>query len=143
MKPPGTNTADGAVSSGATGQIGSALAGRRILVLDPTQSIPRLLRGVQGVVLSVGHFRELDRAQLALTRPDVILAPLVVNSYDIVDLVRSLRDMGYGGAVRAYCHPLPSLRMVRAEVAQVWPECDFEIYEVPAPEAPDSTPPAD
>ncbi|PCD76905.1 hypothetical protein CLN94_07375 [Pseudothioclava arenosa] len=89
------------------------------------------MKDVQGILLSVGQYETLTAEALRRLDPEVILAPLVAPHYDILDLVRDLREMDYRGAIRAYCNPLPSLKMVRAEVEQIWAECDFEIFEVP------------
>ena len=112
--------------------LGAALAGRRVLLLDPTHTLPDLLRGVQGVMFTIGRFGALDAGYLADSRPDAILAPLVGQDYDVLDLTRRLQELGFKGALRAYCRPLPNTRLVRAEVAHIWPELDFEIFEVPA-----------
>lgn len=112
--------------------IRTSLEGRHILVLDPTQTIPQVLQGVGGVSISVRRFTELNVDTLNDEDPDVILAPLVSAHYDILDLIRHLHDLGYEGAVRAYCHPLPDLKLVHAEVAQIWPSCDFDLFVVPA-----------
>lgn len=123
--------APSAAEASLRSRVQTALQGKRVLALDPTQSIPRLLKDVHGILLSVGQYETLSATQLRDVDPEVILAPLVAPNYDILDLMRELREMAYTGAVRAYCNPLPSLKIVRAEVVQIWAECDFEIFEVP------------
>ena len=118
--------------SAAQHNIRTSLEGRHILVLDPTQTIPQVLLGIEGVSISVRRFSELNAEMLAREAPDVVLAPLVSAQYDILDLIRQLRDLRFEGAVRGYCHPLPDLKMVHAEVTQIWSSCDFDLFVVPS-----------
>lgn len=110
---------------------GFTLAGRRILIVDPSQELPQALRGVTGANITIARVSMIDAALLARVQPDVILAPLVSPGHDILDLARLLDKVGYTGPLRAYSPPLPNVALVCAEVKQIWGERDFDILEVP------------
>ena len=106
------------------------LGGRRILVVEPSQTLPLALRGVAGASVTIARLAMIDAALLARATPDVVLAPLLSPEHDILDLARLLHKLGYSGALRAYCQPVPNARLIRAEVQQIWAEVDFDILEV-------------
>lgn len=116
-----------------------SLRGRRIVIAEPGRELPLALRGVSGASITIARFDAIDAAFLAEQMPDVILAPLMSPDHDILDLARVLAEAGYRGALRAYCAPLPRPDVVRREVAQIWPEGDFDILDVP-PSAPPRAP---
>lgn len=109
-----------------------SLRGRRIVIAEPGRELPLALRGVSGASITIARFGAIDAAFLAEQMPDVILAPLMSPEHDILDLARVLAGAGYRGALRAYCAPLPRPEVVRREVAQIWPEGDFDILDIPA-----------
>ena len=110
---------------------GLSLTGRRILVVDPSQALPRALRGVQGAAITIARMPMIDAEMLARIRPDVVLSPLFSPGHDILDLARLLDRLGYQGPLRAYSPPLPNTAIVCAEVRQIWGPRDFDILEVP------------
>ncbi len=110
---------------------GLSLANRRILVVDPSQTLPQALRGVQSATITLARMAMIDAALIARVRPDVVLAPLFGPDHDIVDLARLLDQAGYTGPLRAYSPPLPDTALVRAELRQIWGARDFDILEVP------------
>lgn len=114
-------------------QAEQTLAGRRVLVIDPSKALPTALRGVSGTNVTIARFSMIDAALIAQLAPDVVLAPLVSPSHDILDLARVLDAAGYTGPLRAYSPPLPNIALVCAEVKQVWGERDFDILELPEP----------
>lgn len=71
------------------------LAGRRILVVDPSQSLPRALRGVQGASITIARLAKIDAGMLGRVCPDVVLSPLFSPGHDILDLARLLDRLGY------------------------------------------------
>jgi len=100
-------------------------------VVDPSQSLPRALRGVQGATITIARMPMIDTELICRVKPDVVLAPLFSPDHDILDLARLLDRVGYMGPLRAYTPPLPNIALVRAEVQQVWGPRDFDILEVP------------
>lgn len=126
--PPQSQSSDG---SSLPANAGFSLAGRRILVVNPSQSLPQALRGVQGVSITIARLSMIDAQLLARVAPDVVLAPLFSPDHDILDLARLLDRAGYTGPLRAWSAPLPDSALVRAEVRQIWGARDFDILEVP------------
>lgn len=106
-------------------------AGRRILVVDPAQSLPQALRGVQGASITLTRLSQINAQLIARVAPDVVLAPLFSPDHDILDLARVLDGAGYRGPLRAWSPPLPDSALVCAEVRQIWGTRDFDILEVP------------
>ncbi|RLL70994.1 hypothetical protein [Paenirhodobacter hankyongi] len=121
--------AGGRPHSGAEDE--SPLSGRRILVVEPSQSLPLALRGVSGVAITIVPLAAIDATLIARTAPDVVLSPLVCPEHDILDLARLLEALGYHGALRAYSAPLPNPRLILAEVRQIWHGGNFDILELP------------
>jgi hypothetical protein len=122
---------DGSNGDTRLSNAGHALTGRRILVVDPSQALPRALRGVQGAAITIARMPMIDAGLIARVCPDVVLAPLFSPGHDILDLARLLDRVGYQGALRAYSAPLPNSEIVCAEVRQIWGPRDFDILEVP------------
>ncbi|MPL73693.1 hypothetical protein DFO80_110109 [Rhodobacter sp. 140A] len=106
-------------------------SGRRILVVEPSQSLPLALRGISGAAITIVPLAAVDAALLARTVPDVVISPLLCPEHDILDLARLLDALGYRGALRAYSAPLPNPRLILAEVRQIWQGGDFDILELP------------
>lgn len=108
----------------------SDFEGRRILVVNPQQALPRALAGIEGVSVTIVGFDDLDAELLQHLAPDIVLAPLFAPDHDILDLARHLDHLGYQGALRAYAPPLPNSALVRTEVRQIWGARDFDILEI-------------
>ncbi|SIS73629.1 response regulator [Phaeovulum vinaykumarii] len=100
---------------------------RRILVVEPNQSLPAALRGVSGVAVTISRWHALDAELLAQVNPDVVMCPLFMPGHDVIDLARRLHDMGYRGALRAFCSSVPDPDLIRREVAHACPEVSFEL----------------
>jgi len=127
--PSSKGPAGGRPGTGAQGD--SPLSGRRILVVEPSQSLPLALRGVSGVAITIVPLEAIDATLIARTMPDVVLSPLLCPEHDILDLARLLNALGYRGALRAYSAPLPNPRLILSEVRQAWPGGDFDILALP------------
>ncbi|OCX62274.1 hypothetical protein BFP70_13930 [Thioclava sp. SK-1] len=103
---------------------------RRILVIEPSQELPLALRGVTGVSITIARLRSLDSEFLTRTAPHVVLSPLLTAEFDILDLTRRLQSLGYRGHLRAYTPRLPDVHVICKEVATIWPELNFEVYQI-------------
>ncbi|MBC7147329.1 MAG: hypothetical protein H5U24_18310 [Thioclava marina] len=104
---------------------------KRLLLIDPAFELPAALRDIDGLNLTSTRFEMLDSDLLDSARPEMILAPLMTPRFDILDLARKLDGLGYGGALRAYSAPLPSVQLIRAEMRSDFPKLDFDIFAVP------------
>ncbi|WP_339107236.1 hypothetical protein [Thioclava sp. GXIMD4216] len=107
------------------------LADRRILVIEPTMELPHALRGVTGAAITIARLTTIDAALIERTAPDLVLSPLLSEAFDILDLARVMIRYGYNGPLRAYSLPLPNADLIRREVRQIWPNGDFDIFEIP------------
>ncbi len=105
---------------------------RHILLLDPMHQLPPALRGLAGAEVYVAGSESLTAEFLAQVAPDVVLLPLIAQRGDVFDLAGRLLELGYRGAIRAYCAPLPNARLIRDEVRARFPALDFEVIELPA-----------
>ncbi|MCB1400109.1 MAG: hypothetical protein KDJ82_09675 [Rhodobacteraceae bacterium] len=113
-----------------------ALSGRRILVVETTQSLPLALQGTTGTQVTVARYAEITRKFLDDLCPDIVIAPLIAQDHDILDLALLLRNTGFAGALRAFTRPLPNSAIIRAEVASIYPHLDFDVIELSGPMAP-------
>ncbi|WP_295535763.1 hypothetical protein [uncultured Thioclava sp.] len=104
---------------------------RRMLLVDPVRELPIALHGIEGLSLNVVQFESISSELLADIAPEMVLAPLLSVRFDILDLARLLTDLGYQGAVRAYCAPVPNAKVICTEVKSEFPKLDFHIFEVP------------
>ncbi|WP_415182706.1 hypothetical protein [Phaeovulum sp.] len=106
------------------------LIGRRILLIESTHELPAALRGIAGALLSVSTFRLMTLETLYRTQPDVILAPLLSDGFDIIDVGTRLLEFGCDVPLRAFCGPVPNRTLVRREVLQACDGLDFDLLEV-------------
>lgn len=92
-----------------------------------------ILRGVTGTSLSVATLASLTWDMLNRTQPEVVLAPLLTDAFDIIDVGRRLMQLGYTGALRAFCQPVPNRHLIRSEVQGACHLLDFDLLEVTPP----------
>ncbi|MCV2878371.1 hypothetical protein OE699_05850 [Sedimentimonas flavescens] len=111
-------------------EIRDDLGGRRILIVEPSGDLPNTLNNLAGGAVTIARFSSLTADLLMTTAPEVVLSPLMTSDHDILDLAKRLEELGFKGALRAFCAPLPNARVILTEVRQIWPEGDFDILEV-------------
>ncbi|WP_417807743.1 hypothetical protein [Thioclava sp.] len=102
-----------------------------MLLVEPARELPIALHGIEGLNLTVVQWDSITTDLLGSVAPEIILAPLLSTRFDILDLARLLNTLGYRGALRAYCAPLPNTKVIRSEVKAEFPNLDFTIFEVP------------
>ncbi|MDP1667728.1 hypothetical protein [Phaeovulum sp.] len=100
---------------------------RRILLIDPRHPQPMALRGLKGADITFATLAAVDAGLLDRTTPDVVLAPLMTPSFDVLDLARRLRALGYRGQLRAFTPNIPDPHLVRSEIASACPGLDFDL----------------
>ena len=76
-------------------------------------------------------FSSLTRDVLDKTDPQMVLSPLMTNDFDAIDLARHLHELGYTGCYRVIAPNTAHADIIRADVAAVAPNIDFDIFEVP------------
>ncbi|KEO59364.1 hypothetical protein DT23_04595 [Thioclava indica] len=102
-----------------------------MLLVEPARELPMALHGIEGLNLTVVQWDSITTDLLGSIAPEIILAPLLSARFDILDLARLLKSLGYRGALRAYSAPLPNAKVIRSEVKVEFPDLDFTIFEVP------------
>lgn len=109
-----------------------SLSGRRILVVESTQALPLALSGTTGAQVTIARFSTITLKMLNDLRPDIVVAPLIAEDHDILDLALLLKMSDFSGALRAFSTPLPNTSIICAEVAAINPLMDFEVIEMSA-----------
>jgi hypothetical protein len=75
-------------------------------------------------------YDELTTTLLDQLSPDIVLAPLLGQGFDALDLAVMLADYGYKGRFRALCPKLPNPNLVLAEVKSLCPDIDFDLFVI-------------
>ncbi|WP_343078960.1 hypothetical protein [Ostreiculturibacter nitratireducens] len=104
---------------------------RRVLIIGATRSLPLALQAMEGASLTVTQFSDVNSRLLDRAEPDIVLAPLFSNDFDITDLAAELVRLGYDGELRAFSRPLPAPKIVVSELRAFWPELDFDLIILP------------
>ena len=73
------------------------------------------------------EFEEINVSTLDMFEPDAIVSPVVANTFDCIDLVQKLLELGYRGVYRAIAQQMPNPEIVRREVRALHPALDFDI----------------
>lgn len=63
--------------------------------------------------------------------PDIILSPLMGAAFDVFEVAAILAKLQFKGKYRALCSDIPKVSIVRADVALVAPDLDFDVFRVP------------
>ena len=72
----------------------------------------------------------MTAALLRVTAPDLVLSALMGDDYDVIDLALRLALLDFTGRYRALTSGLPNPRVVLAEVHQVAPDIDFDLFDL-------------
>jgi hypothetical protein len=100
-----------------------------ILVIGNLQSWQRDGRSVPALEgFRFAGFDELTADLLDGVLPDLVLSPLMGESFDALDVAQRLDALGYRGRYRALTNPLPEPDAIRSEVRAVAPGLDFELF---------------
>lgn len=124
-------------SKGAPQGGDGACRGKRVLVIGRPD-----LSAVAGIaeaasLTEVPGLRALTAAHLHPgapgLAPDLVIAPLVGGSFDIIDTAARLEALGYRGRLVATSEPLPNVAAVEAEVQSGCRHIRFSILTAGAP----------
>ncbi len=102
----------------------------RLLAVDLSPAIRSRLEQRTGLDVESVTFSRLNVAVLARVRPDAVIAPLITEGHDILDLCRRLTAFGFGGQVYVMADPLPDAEAVLREIRA---ECDLLSVDFLAP----------
>ena len=103
--------------------------GTRILAVAPLGALETLLRASDIGGIMVVPYDMLTATILEEILPDLILAPLLAPSFDIVDVGARLNAIGFRGPLRAFAPPLPDAVAVVREVRSQFQGIDFALVE--------------
>jgi len=103
----------------------------RVLIIGPVEYRTFLAQSGNLPQSTGAEFRELTAGFLAKHQPDLIVAPLLSLSFDILDVARRLETLGYRGRLRALTSPLPDVAAVEAEVRSYCPSIEFTLVIFP------------
>ncbi len=78
-------------------------------------------------------FTALDAELLRSFDPQIILSPLVSDSFDVLDIAERLQALGFTGCYRVIAVQAAFLDVVHEDVARTAPDLNFDILEVGAP----------
>lgn len=61
---------------------------------------------------------------------DVVLSPMVGDTYDCIDVAQHLFDAGFTGSYRVMTPDLPDPGILRQEIRSLCPGLDFDLVEL-------------
>lgn len=80
---------------------------------------------------------DLSPEVIKTLRPEVVMSPLVVREFDVIDIARRLVEIGFAGRYRAVVQKIPDISLIAADVRAVAPALDFDVIDLPeGPDAP-------
>lgn len=75
-------------------------------------------------------YEEMSRRVLETVSPDIVLAPLLGQGFDALDLAVMLESFQFQGRFRALCPELPNPTLVMTEIQLLCPTVDFDLFIV-------------
>lgn len=75
-------------------------------------------------------YEEMSRRLVDSVAPDIILAPLLGQGFDALDLAVMLEEFQFEGRFRALCPTLPNPKLVMAEIQLLCPSVDFDLFVI-------------
>lgn len=105
-----------------------------LLLVDPARELPSSLKEISGQAIQVLQYDQITAQKMVKLRPELVLAPLLSERFDILDLAKRLEEFGFTGKLRAYSRPLPNISAIRQEVRAAHPQLDFDIFTLPVDE---------
>lgn len=109
----------------------SELAGlRRVLLIDSSELLRDLdpRPGIRDIILT--QYRLLGPSMLAQVQPEGIVAPLIGQGWDLVDLADRLTMMKWSGILFAITPALPRRDLVMHEVEGLFPKLRLRLLEI-------------
>lgn len=113
---------------------GNAVPGNRVLSILVVGNLASWRKAGREIPRLPGfHFTAFDDVTaelLRVTAPDLVLSALMGDGYDAIELARCLALLDFAGRYRALTSGLPNPRVVLAEVHQVAPGIDFDLFDL-------------
>ncbi|MGB3179551.1 MAG: hypothetical protein WBA90_16890 [Albidovulum sp.] len=106
----------------------------QILLVDISPTLMERVHELTGANFVVTTYRNLDASMITRVMPNVILAPLLGQDFDILDLTSKLTGLGYTGVLQAITQPLPNPDAVAREISSHCTGIDFSLVVLEANE---------
>jgi hypothetical protein len=123
------------ISFGIVGRIEKRPEQREtIMVVAPADATSVMIAGPtqeqrDSVMIQV-TFETLSRAMMDTIAPKTVIAPLITDAFDILDLAELLTDFGFRGELVAVTRPLPRKELILREVRAINPSLTISIREM-------------
>ena len=104
-----------------------------LLMVEVPQRLRLHISPANGQTIFFTHRQFLDDRMLDAVRPDVIVTPLMAQSWDLLDLGTALVRAGYRGRLCALTEPLPRIDLVMNEISRHYPKLAVSLLEIGEP----------
>ncbi|MFZ1663439.1 MAG: hypothetical protein WAT77_15935 [Paracoccaceae bacterium] len=88
----------------------------KVLLIDPTGETRQTVEGFGPNKLTSTSFKDFSLQRLAEERPDVVITPLLSDTFDVLDVGALLTISGFEGRILAITPPLPNLPSIVSEI---------------------------
>ncbi len=62
--------------------------------------------------------------------PDIVLSPLIAETFDLADVAQTLSSAEFPGRLRALTPDRPKISMIKREIHALYPQLDFAVFKV-------------
>lgn len=108
----------------------------RILVINCIRLLPAGILNAPDRTVIHSSYAAVDRSLIDRARPEVVVAPLFGEEFDVIDLIQRLEGVGFAGSVVALAARMPNIASVEREIQSTSKTIRVRILAVPdAPEA--------
>jgi len=97
------------------------------------QLLPIMFAGAAfdaALIIPARRFAEFDAATFAHLSPKIVLSPLFMARFDVMDFAHKLCELNFTGRYHAVVSALPDTAMVRREVNASFPDIVFDVVEL-------------
>jgi hypothetical protein len=81
--------------------------------------------------VTFASYVSLDRGFLDRVGPEIVVAPLFAEEFDVIDLIQKLEGLGYSGQITALAGPMPNRSGIEAEIARTCRTATFSLHLLP------------
>ena len=76
------------------------------------------------------HFSQLAGRLQRSPTPDIVLSPLIAESFDVTEVAKTLSSAEYPGRLRALTPDRPNISIIKREIHALYPQLDFAVLKV-------------
>ena len=84
------------------------------------------------VQMTTRQFMDLPQEDFARLLPDLVVSPLISDSYDALEFASRLQEFGYQGHYRVIVRDLPDTQLVSQEIRMAAPAINFDVVKLAA-----------